>query len=635
MKYYQLFYNASESSLSGGQGFGIRTTTENMPKEYLDAVLADESLQSYQGGNYSISEEDILKKPELIREAPISYYYKKLPLSSGGEVYAVGRIVNACFDFPFYHTGKMTRSGNLVNHIYLFEQKPDPSVFDLLFEQPQPGANRFLPKDWSPRLDNPEMTGLMLGKPELLPVEEKPFASTRTEICEKAFTLFFQFLTLRAEGRPIVVRTKAEEANDILAGFMRLLPAQMAGDVTFSTNHQRNGLSKGIQITFINEYYPYTVYTASCQYLDFIEGNLTPTALEDIYRKELETAVSSGNDTLRQSLSEWICSEIAARNVSKPRELNQSLFRYAHQPEKFSLSDLGNTPGLLEELAVFIGGNAEKAALLNSLLSKCFQEASGVTDFKKIIQLAEQCKNARIPVNDAVQTSRQVMTGKALGSVGTLHDFFFTLGENTFNQYADKTQMPALRQVLEEIVPAKYPFEEKQALVRYLEPDAAKRAGCYRAEILAHPEEAGLYEKFLAWDSAETDKIDWLEDLKGSLQETAVANLLFEQLQRHPKSHDEQLDLYAGLSAKNEGFKRLVEKNAAQIYSSACDCFERQTRPEDYEKTWNVIAEKVLPFIQGDSDLLARYNRLSHVIKGEVPEKMRPEEYWDLSGKKL
>lgn len=633
MKYYQLFYNASECGLSGTPGFGVRTVTEGIPQEYIEAILADESLLTYQSGEFDIRPGDILSNPERIVEFPKSFYYKKLQLSDGREIYVVGRIVSACFDFPFYHSGTMTRPGNFINHIYLFDQKPDAEVFDLLFEAPAGASASFLPKDWSPRTDNPEMTALMLGKPEKLAPEEKVFRSVHSGICEKAFTLYFQYLELRKNNKPIVVKAQAAETGDIIAGFMRLLPAKLAGDVTFVTNFQDNGLAKGVKMTFVNEYYSYQVFTTTCDYLDLTAARPAPTALEKVYRESLESTDGLGEDAMKAALSEWICSDTAARNVAKSKEFSLALFNYVHRPELFNYEGFVAQDGLIGELARLIGHDENKAALLNKVLSERFSASGTVAEFKEIIDWTEKCRNASIPVDSAIRISQQEMTGKALAGMKSLYGYLSTLGEANFNRYMDRAELPVLKDALLPIIQADLGTEEKKALMKYLEPDAKKRVALYVDAIRRNPKSVGLFQPYLEWDKTEADNVDWLKELKDSFGVDEIAPLLFNQLRYHPKGQKEQLSLYADLAGKNAAFKSLVKKNAGAIYPAACTWFESNTRPAEFGETLGVIQEKVLPFIQDDKTVSRHFDRLIRVMKGDVGDVQNIGDYWDLAVK--
>jgi len=261
MQFFQVFFNANECDRTGKPGFGIRTATVGTPESWLQVLDRDQQLRNYLSGTFEISARDILAAPDKIMAYPRTYYFKKLRSDDGQDFYALGRIVYACFDFPFYRSGTLTRPGNLINHILLFDSAPSREVFDLFFEQPQAQSFRFLPVDYTPRTDNAEMTALMLGKSEPLPIEPLHVAAADVHIVPESYNLYSQLIDLLAKPvtetpKPIVIKVPAAQAGVILAGLMRLLPDEQLPQMTFFANHQENGALKGVKLTVINEYFP-------------------------------------------------------------------------------------------------------------------------------------------------------------------------------------------------------------------------------------------------------------------------------------------------------------------------------------------------------------------------------------------
>lgn len=630
MNYYQLFYNASECGLSGKSGFGVRTATEGVSQEFINAVEGDEFLHIYPTEDYGIKDSEIVANPERIVEYPRTYYYRRLPVADGREVFMVGRIVYALYDYSFY-SGTSKRTGNLINHIYLFEEKPDPVVFDMLLEEPAANSNGFLPRNWAPRADNPEMLKLMLGKPERLPVEDRSFRSSHIGICDKAYTLYFQYLEFRNNNKPILVRSKASETGEIIAGLMRLLPPHMAKELTFVTNHQDNGIAKGVRITFVNEFYPNQIYTATCDYVDLIDGTIPSTSLENTYRKALETLGQQENGSEMAVLSVWVCSDIAYRNVSHTREFNLALFNYVHKPDAFSYDDLEKNEGLIAELASIVGNDENKAQLLNIVLSKSFDACISAGDFKRIIEMTEKCKSAGLPVTPAIEVSKRNLTEKAIADIHYLSSCLSVIGENKLERYADRSAFPKLDAVFAGIVKSDLSEDDKKKLVCYLEPDAKKRVECSVAEICKSPAEVDTYRPWLDIDKSEADNVDWLEVLKDNYTVEAIADLLFGQTQRHPKETKELVNLYSELSDKNPAFKSLVIKNAGSIYLTVYSYLESKIGPSDFEETKKFIDEKIRPFIKDEAGVSKRYDRLCRVMNAEVDNVDKPEEYWALA----
>ena len=73
MKYYELLFNSSEASMTGGVGFGIRTVTSGTPSEYINAVLASKAFNDYSAGTFKMPyPKELLENPERILSFPVN-----------------------------------------------------------------------------------------------------------------------------------------------------------------------------------------------------------------------------------------------------------------------------------------------------------------------------------------------------------------------------------------------------------------------------------------------------------------------------------------------------------------------------------------------------------------------------------
>ena len=615
MKYYQLFYNASECGLSGNPGFGVRTATEGIPQEYLAAIENDESLLSYQSGNLDVPASDILAHPEAIFQLPRTYFYREEPVTGGKSIYVVGRIVSVCFDFPFYRSGSMTRQGNIVNHVFIFEEKPGKEVFDLLLEAPDKGAESFLPKNWTPKIDNQEMLALMLGKPTELKEESKGFVSGDRLIPEESYSLFFQILARKGSGKPFVVRTKADDAGKIIAGLMRLLPENLASEMTFMTNFQGNGVARGVKLTFVNEYYPNQVYEATCEYVD-LTAPCTPTDLETLYRDTLKKAFISGSPNEAADLSSWVSSDVAIRSVNKPLEFNMALFRYIYEPESFSFEMLDRIEGLIPELSSWINHDNSKASVVNRLFSEEYTRAETLDDFLPIKAVSDRAISAGIPMNDSLEASKEKMTPRALGNMKTLSSYYTALGPD-ISKYLNKGAFPSLMSVLKEIMTSDLPEEEKKALVLLLEPNYEERAKCYVSYLKNNPAVYEIIAPCFEWDKGYLDSVDWIKALDGLHSSEQLAPLFFNQIKRHPKGVVEQLKDYASFAGINPRFKALVQADSERIYLPAFDSFVALVSPTNADVVKTQIEQDVLPFVD-EGNAKKKWTTLLNVLNGAV-----------------
>lgn len=302
MALYQLIYTSSACPLSGSPGFGVRTATEGTPKEIISLVEKTSSLRDYNCGKFSIGDyaEVMSETPERVFEYPRTYYHRVLTAADGKKYHAVGRSVNTVFDHDFYSTGEVTRSGNFAAHIFISEENLPREIYDLLYESSVEGGFRFLPVDWTPVKDNPELVRLETGEPEMLPAEERPMGSTVTEIRPESIALLLAWLDALVENRQMIVTTRSEDAAAICAGLMRILPASLLEKATFQLNHQQQGFAGDCALSFVNEYYRYEIYPT------MLHCDLTAAAGNNVWRPMFDELAASGKYDAVRKVAGWL-----------------------------------------------------------------------------------------------------------------------------------------------------------------------------------------------------------------------------------------------------------------------------------------------------------------------------------------
>lgn len=302
MALYQLIYTSSAQPLSGSPGFGVRTVTEGTPKEIISLVEKTSSLRDYNSGKFSLGNyaEVMSSTPERVFEYPRTYYYRVLTTADGKKYYAVGRSVNTVFDHDFYATGEVTRSGNFAAHIFISGDNLPREIYDLLYESPVEGGFRFLPVDWTPVKDNPELVRLETGAPEMLPAEERPLGSIVREIRPESITLLLAWIDALKEDRQMIVTTRSEDAAAICAGFMRMVPETLLEKATFQLNHQQQGFAGDCALSFVNEYYRYEIYPT------MLHCDLTAAAGNNVWRPLFEELAAAGNYEAIRKVAEWL-----------------------------------------------------------------------------------------------------------------------------------------------------------------------------------------------------------------------------------------------------------------------------------------------------------------------------------------
>lgn len=626
MHFYQVFFNANECGITGKPGFGIRTATAGTPESWLQVLDRDEQLRNYLSGTFEINARDILAEPEKVLEYPRTYYFKKLRTDDGQEFYALGRIVYACFDFPFYRSGTLTRPGNLIDHILLFDSAPSREVFDLFFEKPAAQSFRFLPVDYTPRTDNAEMVALMLGKAEPLPVEPLNVATAEAVIPQESYKLYFQLIDLLSKpepetDKPIVVKIPAALSGVVLAGLMRLLPDKLLSQMTFFANHQENGALKGVKLTVINEHYPFQVYTATCQFIDLTqEVNATP--LEKVYSERLQAAAEAQDATMLGLLRHWIPSSFATQYLNLPVEQSTAMFQYIEQPESFQLDLLESVPSVKDPLAQYIGKDAAKGTRLSELLCERIKKAETEEDWKAAITLCESISTRGVSIQAVTELSKQLLTPFLAASAPCLLALHSHFGSAVLDKYCDKSHLPGLADSWAKIEDIDAPFDAKRSLMSYLEPSAQERVNVFAQAI---KKETGSYKALAPFIEAEkdaADAYDWFGTLKDILESPDLTELLFRQAvllsHGYPKVED-RLQYWEKRAQQDPYFKELLQKNADTegYYSRSLDALISR-KGELTEEQLLKSVDAVLAVFPPETQTGRTWNIYRHVVTAEV-----------------
>ena len=351
MKYYHVIYTSSQRLLSGGNGFGIRTATEGTPQEYLQHVVNCVTTNKF---NNNVDTCDkmpsatalIENDGKAIHVVPPRYFYLHETVNDK-PLYIVGRNIYLGFTEPFYFrgpdgqiSGKSCRTGNFLLDLYLFEQQPSRSVFQILYEHPEDGNSLFVPKDAAPSKSNDEMAGYATGDPVVLPVREWPFAADNSLPTEpqKAVELLFALVEARLSERKLVVKYPWQQTPQLVADLLKLLPDNRVGTFTFSTYYTGNGYSVPAEVNFVNEYY-------KVQYVGkdlFVDLSATPlsTKESDAYKQIVLDALSRGDIATVRQLADWMLSVPYKEVRNLKAHTNKTLFIYTQQPENFTLDML-------------------------------------------------------------------------------------------------------------------------------------------------------------------------------------------------------------------------------------------------------------------------------------------------------
>ncbi len=659
MHYYQLIYTASESGLTGLPGFGIRSVSEDFPKEFLPLITG--KMTSYRCGSFeNISGPRLAEDPERIREYPKTYFYSVDKLQSGKTVSFLGRMVSIGFDYPFFKTGNSsTRTGNYLVHIFVFENTPDTAVFDLLFEAPLQGNHYFLPADFLPTTDNEELKSMLLGPAVPIPVSEKAFVSAVQGVPKESIDLLFDLVSALGEGKKLVVKMDAGKAPSACAGLMRVLPEKYAQEMTFSVNHQEEGISPGTWLTFINQYYQYAAPIGNVKVVDELTAPHHATSLERKWRAEIEKRVRESDLNGTKTICSWLLNKLSTKLVDHSDDLNWSLLRYLYIPEEFTLSEIVEVDGLLPLLSKIISADSSKSSLLMNLLAREYSEAQDISDISLLITVSEQVAAAGIPMGAVYEKARETVTNFVMTSPSRLKDVLNVHAVPVLKRYLDLSKTVEHKEFLssdllldgwEKVYSIFYqpPFPAEELMVRmqslYLKtsqiqvvlseicPNAFDRVKMYVNRLKVHPEELPVYEPLLVWDKREADRVDYIKEWGCFFdrEEFAPYFLTTIEFRKEEMPPVGLLKVCREISDRNVCFKELLLSNTS-IYDTLFKRTILFIRGQSAGALDISIEDDVLPLIDEKNPAKKDWSNLRDVISLLVPESGWPQACYGLA----
>ena len=266
------------------------------------------------------------------------------------------------------------------------DEFPGKKMFNLLSENSNNEETHFIPLDWTPIQTNQELIELMVGKPQhKLPILNNNFPDTISLLDVKALDLLFAYRTALKMQKAIVVLMNNSITASTVSKFMNLLPASLAEETTFVINHQTDSYAKDVKISFINEFYKYTIYPNLCTYINLMDNSRLVDDIEKIWRPILEQVLSNNDYLEAERLTNWIFSNIADENVGSSVNLNEALYYYSQNPSKFTLNTIDEVENILEVIGKYVRQGNITSEHLNSLVIKLVDNALELDHFVKAI----------------------------------------------------------------------------------------------------------------------------------------------------------------------------------------------------------------------------------------------------------
>lgn len=607
MKYYSLFYNASQTRINGGSGFGVRTVTEGTPRKIIDALTGRTVLYAYSSGSFK--DETWKEHPEKISLYPKKFFFLRLEET---DFYLIGRVVKAGYDYTYYNTNTKCRAGNFIVNMYAFEGWPGKEIFSLLQNDNASEFLHFLPLDYSPRFDNEEMRVLMVGPAVMLAPEEKPLAGLHSSVPKESIDLYFSFLEARSKNQAIMVRTKAADAEAVAAGFLSLLPEETAKQVSFILNYQEESIPEGFNVVFVNEYYTADIVPLSFVYVDFIENNRKASPIETVWRSNVESEVAAGG--LGKVFSEWIYSPVASLASGLSKKINDILYVYCCHPGNFTL-EMAKIEGFLDALADVVSKSASDSRLLNAKLVSAAENASDAKTLKSTVDCAEAFQEHGLLSEEAKNALKNKMSAIAGRSTKDLSELFYNMDTRIFDKYLSKSDFPPLENTVYECMTSN--VGNLRDIVCYLEDSAEKRVRLFVKLADLHPDIIDYAKENLRKDTEAAAKVDYLSVFRNHYTESGFAELFFGQMKQQLQSDKPEV---RKLIAK---YKELVDVNPAfaRMLFSDSSIFERlyllyePTSKEGESADIATIREDVLTVIPEDCKARKKWQLLLDVLE--------------------
>ncbi len=389
MNYYHIIYNSSESSMTGGAGFGIRTATEGTPESLIEAIR-DINLfnDMWEDLSNQPTTAQIKEHPEIMDDIAKYYAVTSITDRQGKMFHIIARRAYVGFNYAFYSNGIPTRPGNYVIDYYAFEELPESSVYQILYEKALPESNHFIPASVRPTEDNEEMRTISLGKQAPLPVETKSFeADVKDSLDKDVVKLFFTYLKAKQNGKKLVVRVTKERARTLAADFYRMLDRKSATEIHTLVNHRSNGINNYFDIYFILPDYPHQLYPGLYEYMDIDNAEMPDTDEAKTFGKELLSLVRSAfsnNKTQINDILRWLMMPEYATVKKMSKETIDNFFLYCIQRHRFNYTTLKySSDELLRVLSEYTKKDTPNAEHFDNLVT----EAMNTCTTENIIDL--------------------------------------------------------------------------------------------------------------------------------------------------------------------------------------------------------------------------------------------------------
>lgn len=311
VNFEEVIYSSSQKSIvSGMSGFGVRTHSADLSEDLID-ILAKSGFFSYELSSDRMVEMKQLKNnPRIVYDYPETFIYKKISLENGIKKYIFSRTVYLGIDYGYFCGGDHCRTGsNYFSHILIFDKKPPKEIFNIIIDNNTYKNNVFLPLDYTCSPDNKELTALLTGEPYPLPSNsfnilqdrqiELNIADYMGLIITGVLQLYINSKVDSKNEKRLIIKTDKDTSKNILNVIKNFIPSTISSNLTFVTNHVREGMPDGFDIVFVNQFYNGTLYEDQHICVDLFNGNHTGTEQNFLFDKVFELVKSEDIETLK------------------------------------------------------------------------------------------------------------------------------------------------------------------------------------------------------------------------------------------------------------------------------------------------------------------------------------------------
>lgn len=454
MKYYHIVYNSSQRTQDGSAGLGVRTYTKGTPKEYIN-LLKDDEFFNYNSGDLSQpSPKALMEDGKIILNYPATYRFAKLFSAETGKViYVLSRTVSVGFDYPYYVKFVAARVDNFVTDAFVFEDFPTDKTFEILYENPAPGNQCFIPRDRVPSPENHEMQTLSLGEMGLLEDEEKSFACQELgQVSELSFELLFAYIESCRLRLPLLVKCSATDAPSLMADLIRLLPAEMQKETFFYTNYQLEGVKEGYKVFFVNEHYKYD-YESTGQFYVFDMTQNTKVATDEsgTYREEWKRLFHDNNKDEYLKRLKWVLSPAYEMVRGKSEATKHLFFDYMVDQKSFNFNHVFNgDEELLTALKDYFAKDRSHQQLFDKHLEAYLtSDRIKGNDLLSLLKFVDKLESKGFNLNEVVAYSKKAVSGKLLETPQELKAALESIGIEKLGKHFDKQVFEGKKAYLE------------------------------------------------------------------------------------------------------------------------------------------------------------------------------------------